>query len=154
MPAEHRHQSVRGKWYDRMRILKGDAVFQPSLYYFQMHHSGGGTLTLKDLCSGTFHGYQIWIGSSIEMFFSKTRLIKKMRQLDCISWKNLVGACLVPSVPIYFKENLKGIHSKVHIYMKRIHVTRLHCISQKLGLILNSICHFLWNLKFKNTELI
>ena len=39
-----------------------------------------------------------------------------MRQLDCILWKNLVGACLAPNVPIYFKENLKGIHSKVPIY--------------------------------------
>ena len=67
MPAEHRHQTVRRKWYDHMRILKGDAIFQPSLYYL---------LTLRDLCSSTFHWYQVWIESSIEMFFSQTRLIK------------------------------------------------------------------------------
>lgn len=53
MCTECRHWTVRKEWYDHMSIPKGDAIFQPSLYYFQMHHSGGGgggALSLRDLC--------------------------------------------------------------------------------------------------------
>lgn len=83
----------------------------------------GGREANRDVCSSTSYWYQTWIESSREMFFFKRRLIKKVRQLDAILWKNLVGACLVPRAPIHFKEDLKGRDSKVCIYMKRICVT-------------------------------